>query len=107
MAVNVATLIGTIAAIPIVGAIPTEGTFEKLSQGTAQCVLSVVAIAMGWSLVKLYKLHRQDLLDNQKEMKELITRSVQSHDAFLTSNTALTTAVGELTKTVSKCNQRQ
>lgn len=105
-----AGFIGSVAAIPVIGQIPVQGTLEKLAQGTVQMVLAVVVIFLSLALVRIYQLHRNDMLASRQELKEdnkviqgLLAENVKVMTSTTDSNTDLKEAIKDLSKVIQGC----
>ena len=75
MAKLMASMLAGVMAMPIVGQLPAETAFEKLSKGTTQMVLAVVVMGLALALIQIFRLHRQDTLASKKELQDAMEKS--------------------------------
>ena len=64
-------LVGTLAAIPVVGQITSpDGVYKEMSVGTAQAILAIFAIIEFLVIVSMFRVWRKDIATDRTEAKE-------------------------------------
>jgi tellurite resistance protein len=69
------SMVFSVTAMPVIGALNAETTMERLGKGTAQMVLAVAVVALAGALLQVFRLHRKDSLDARKELTSEMKRS--------------------------------
>ena len=112
--------LGTLSAIPVIGEITPESAFDAMAIGTAQCVLSMVAVVEFLAIGVMFGIWRKDIAaarQNDKDNANVLTELLSRNSVALSDNAqashrqaksidSLERSVAGFAAAVSKCEKK-
>ena len=84
---TVASFFGSVVLIPLVGQIQADSFLEKLAKGSTQTVLAAVVVSLAFALIRIFKLYRQDMRDENEKLQQCMKEHQEKLEKLIHENT--------------------